>query len=392
MNACASCADARASPSCRCRSPRPARRRARARRCSGSTRRSPRPAASTASVSPASRSSSSSPTQAITLQAAPRARPRRAARTVSSVSPKYWRRSEWPTIAPWTPSSRSIGAEISPVNAPSSSQCTFCAATRCPCPPALHRGRERDVRRADDRVDAQVRRRGTRRRTRRVSAGPLNIFQLPAISIGLTPHRDRGHAGELLALEQLERGAAAGGDPRDAVGEAELVQRPHRVAAADDRERLRSRRPRRRPRSCPAAKRGHSKTPIGPFQKTVFAVGDRGGERLARLRPDVEAEPAVRQVVVRRRPRSRRPASNEAAATTSRGQLDRRTRAGSRRGRSSAILPPTSTRVGTPAEVARARRACRRPSRRRRRARTAARPRRAARRGARARPSSSRPA
>src|SRR5207248_496250 len=35
--------------------------------------------------------------------------------TVSSVSPKYCRRSEWPTMAPAAPTSSSIGAESSPV-------------------------------------------------------------------------------------------------------------------------------------------------------------------------------------------------------------------------------------------------------------------------------------
>ena len=41
--------------------------------------------------------------------------------------PEDWRRSEWPTSAPWTPSSTSICAEISPVKAPSGAQWTFCA-------------------------------------------------------------------------------------------------------------------------------------------------------------------------------------------------------------------------------------------------------------------------
>src|SRR5581483_395317 len=50
----------------------------------------------TASVSPASRSDSSSPTQAITRSPAARAAAARRA-VVSSVSPKYCRRSEWPT-------------------------------------------------------------------------------------------------------------------------------------------------------------------------------------------------------------------------------------------------------------------------------------------------------
>ena len=53
-------------------------------------------------------------TQAAVLNASGYVTARRRA-TVSSVSPKYWRRSEWPTIAPAAPSSSSIGAEISPV-------------------------------------------------------------------------------------------------------------------------------------------------------------------------------------------------------------------------------------------------------------------------------------
>ena len=66
----------------------------------------------------------------------------------------------------------------------------------------------------------------------------------------------------------------------------------------------------------PSAKRGHSKTPIGPFQKTV-APRDVPRSR-ARLRADVEAEPAVRDVVVRRDPRLGIRVE-EAAATTSTG-------------------------------------------------------------------------
>ena len=36
-----------------------------------------------------------------------------------SVSPKSWRRSEWPSTTPCAPASSSIGGETSPVNAPS---------------------------------------------------------------------------------------------------------------------------------------------------------------------------------------------------------------------------------------------------------------------------------
>eukprot|EP00964_Phaeocystis_antarctica_P164350 scaffold142275_cov60-Phaeocystis_antarctica.AAC.1 len=45
---------------------------------------------------------------------------------------------------------------------------------------------------------------------------------------------ERGHAGQDLALEELERGATAGGDVRHLLGEASLLHRRDRVAAADD--------------------------------------------------------------------------------------------------------------------------------------------------------------
>jgi hypothetical protein len=73
---------------------------------------------STRLVCPDSRSSSDSPTHAITRRSCSRAANARRA-TVSSVSPKYCRRSECPMIAPFTPSSRNIAAETSPVYAPS---------------------------------------------------------------------------------------------------------------------------------------------------------------------------------------------------------------------------------------------------------------------------------
>jgi hypothetical protein len=44
-----------------------------------------------------------------------------------SVSPKYWRRSEWPRTTPWTSISASIGADTSPVYAPWSASCMVCA-------------------------------------------------------------------------------------------------------------------------------------------------------------------------------------------------------------------------------------------------------------------------
>src|SRR5581483_6225407 len=46
------------------------------------------------------------------------------------------------------------------------------------------------------------------------------------------------HCRQLLALEELEERAAARGDVADALGDAELVDRGERVAAAGERERL----------------------------------------------------------------------------------------------------------------------------------------------------------
>src|SRR5262249_52768510 len=174
----------------------------------------------TSSVSPASRCSSVSPTHAITRRPAPSAALARLA-TVSSVSPKYCRRSEWPTREPTTPSSSRSGAEISPVYAPSSSQWTFWAYVVRP--ESTHSRRRVKGGRTAASSPASA-----------AGSGPRNIFQLPAMSTTrILGGRNRGHAGELLAFEQLEARPAAGRDPGDAIGEVELVERPHRVGAAD---------------------------------------------------------------------------------------------------------------------------------------------------------------
>ena len=83
-----------------------------------------------------------------------------------------------------------------------------------------------------------------------------------------------GDAWQLAALEELERRAAAGRDVGHLVGQALLLDRGHRVAAADDDGRAvlgaLGEQPRDAP-ACRAAKDGTSKTPSGPFQKTVLA-------------------------------------------------------------------------------------------------------------------------
>ena len=101
-------------------------------------------------------------------------------RTVSSVSPKCWRRSECPTIAPSTPSSSSIPGEISPVNAPSAAQWTFCAYTGTPRPTAA----TSEVNGGQTTTSTPAGGSNASRNST-VDRGPLNIFQLPATSTGV---------------------------------------------------------------------------------------------------------------------------------------------------------------------------------------------------------------
>src|SRR6185503_5064039 len=69
-----------------------------------------------------------------------------------------------------------------------------------------------------------------------VSATVLYIFQLPAMmGVRMSGLRQHGHARQRAAAEPFERRATAGGDVRDPVGDARLLHRRNRVAAADDR-------------------------------------------------------------------------------------------------------------------------------------------------------------
>src|SRR5256714_12494751 len=230
--------------------------------------------------------------QAITCNPAPSACSARIP-TVSSVSPKYCRRSEWPTIAPWTPSSDRIFVEPSPVKAPSSAQCTFWAYTVCPlvtAAPSDPNGGQRTASTPPGGWNAA--------QNSRVAPGPLYIFQLPAISIKRLALRNHGHSGKLLPLEQLESGAAAGRRPRNLVGEAKLVESPDRVGAADDRERV-------GPghglgdRLCPCSEAWPFENAHRAVPEDRFRPRDLRCKALARLGPDVEAQPPFRKRVVR---------------------------------------------------------------------------------------------
>ena len=104
--------------------------------------------------------------------------------------------------------------------------------------------------------------------------------------------------------------------------------------------RLPRRPPPRRP-SCPSAKRAHSKTPIGPFQNTVFAPrGSRGEARASRGRCRARASPPAASSYgarpASRRPRRRRGRDDVGRSSTGNGS-------GSSSRSCSAIFPPTST-------------------------------------------------
>ena len=93
-------------------------------------------------------------------------------------------------------------------------------------------------------------------------------------SAALRLTRERLHAGQLLALDQLERRAAAGRQVRDPVRQAEPRRAPRRSRR---RRRPSSPAPPRPPRATarvPAANGSSSNAPIGPFQNTVPAPRD----------------------------------------------------------------------------------------------------------------------
>ena len=135
------------------------------------------------------------------------------------------------------------------MNGPSGSACMFCAATRTPLPRAARHGRRQGrERRADDQLGGTQLRRpraGTRpgrppsRRPscassswRRRPAFDRPSQRLPRYAATCFVHQ-RLHPRQLPPLHQLQRGAAPGGEPVDAIGQPELRERGGGVAAAD---------------------------------------------------------------------------------------------------------------------------------------------------------------
>ena len=129
----------------------------------------------------------------------------------------------------------------------------------------------------------------------------MYIFQLPAISgvreLSVPPPLRRGvlerlHAGQNLALDELERRAAAGREVIDAVLQAEARERGGRVAPAHHRE------ARRGGNSLgdgarPGGERLQLESSHRPVPEHGARLPDHAGVPLSRGGPDVEADPAV---------------------------------------------------------------------------------------------------
>src|SRR5260370_10121315 len=133
--------------------------------------------------------------------------------------------------------------EISPVNAPSTSWCMFWAARPIPQPAtasatatsAVAGGPSTTSRLAS----ASPRPARTSRARRPASAAVLYIFQLPARSGRRRPATlgllQAEHARQRIAGQELEGGAAPGGDVADLRRQAHLGDGGHAVPAADHR-------------------------------------------------------------------------------------------------------------------------------------------------------------
>src|SRR5262245_18354282 len=201
-------------------------------------------------------------------------------------------------------------AEISPVKAPSRSQWTFWAATPISVPARSCTAADSETYGGQTTTSTPSKLRSlSSRQNSTVSPGPLNIFQLPAMSTrrilrAVVPRGDGRDTRELLPLQELERGATPDRDPGDPVGQSRLRHRADRVAAADDRIG-----PRVRDRLC---HRSRALGEPGPLEDAHPAVpedrprdGDPFRQRRPRLRADVEPEPPFGHALEPRDPRLR---------------------------------------------------------------------------------------
>ena len=152
------------------------------------------------------------------------------------------------------PTSLSSGALTSPVNAPCASSWTSCPLTETRPPQGLvQRLQGGEYRRPLGHGDLSGSSRAAPWRARAIRPASCAASNCRRRAAGATTSSSRVHrvdARQCLALEQLERGAAARRHVIVTIGEARLLHRRDAVAAADDGEARRSRRPRSRPRAC----------------------------------------------------------------------------------------------------------------------------------------------
>ena len=209
------------------------------------------------------------------------ARPAPSARAPGRSRRTARRRSECPSTTPWTPSSTSIGAEISPVKAPSGSWCMFCAYTSTREPRALSIIARRSVKGTQiAEVDPVERGHQRQQRLDEVLGLLLGLVHLPVArdQRGPAPSAERPpRASQRLARPgaALPRAARASRRPRSRGGRRRPRRPQRRSAAAESPPptTVSAGLPATASATArvPAANGSSSKAPIGPFQKTVPA-------------------------------------------------------------------------------------------------------------------------
>src|SRR5256884_7816886 len=220
--------------------------------------------------------------------------------TLSSVSPKYCRRSLWPRITPSQPISASMGALTSPVNAPCFSWWQFCPKSWMadPCRACFTAASAVNGGATPTCAPAPSSFCRSSRTSCTASPAVLCIFQLPQMNLRLLI--EDLHAGKLAALEKLQRRAPPGRDVRHLVGEAHLHDRGRAVAATHHRRgasrRRLGQRLGHRARSGGVLRRlEHPHRPVpehrGGARDALLVLGDGLGT-------DVEPDPAVRDGIV----------------------------------------------------------------------------------------------
>ena len=152
----------------------------------------------------------------------------------------------------------SMPGAISPVNAPFGSGCRFCAPTPMSVPrSALGDRRQRHERRTDDPLDAVERLQPRQHRVdQRQPLGDGRVHLPVAGDDRLARgHQQsllqRGHAGQDFAFDELQRGAAAGRDVGELVGQRRPARRPGPTRRRRRSSSRASRPARARPRSVP---------------------------------------------------------------------------------------------------------------------------------------------